>query len=93
MSRGSDDYEIIVWDPKKSTKKDAKILMSLEWPESDGSTGLRMKVYEKKGQKILVAGDYDGEIRVFNIGDGKISKTLADKSLEQFKPDNVSWCE
>ncbi|KAI8875136.1 WD40 repeat-like protein [Backusella circina FSU 941] len=89
VSRGSEDYEIIVWDPTKSTKKDSEILKSLEWPESDESTGLRMKVYEKKDEKILVAGDYDGEIKVFNIGDGKRSKLLDDNSLEQFKPDNI----
>ncbi|KAI7898927.1 WD40-repeat-containing domain protein [Cokeromyces recurvatus] len=47
VSRASDDMEIIIWDPKKSTKDDASIDISLEWPESAECTGLKYKVIEK----------------------------------------------
>ncbi|KAI9487388.1 MAG: WD40-repeat-containing domain protein [Benjaminiella poitrasii] len=89
VSRASDDMEIIIWDPKKSTKYDASIEKSLEWPESAGCTGVKYKVIEKEGQKVLFAGDYDGQIRIYNIGDGKKSKTLGDNSKEQFPPTRI----
>lgn len=47
VSRGSDDMEIIVWDPAKSKVKDAEIEMSLSWPDSADCTGLRFKVIEQ----------------------------------------------
>ena len=50
VSRGSDDFETLVWDPKKSTKTDADIAISLEWPDSENHAGLRMKVFEQRGK-------------------------------------------
>lgn len=44
-----EDYEILVWKYKSSTKKDADIAISLEWPESVDEVGLRFKVIEKHG--------------------------------------------
>lgn len=36
-----------------------------------------------------MAGDYDGQIRLYNFGDGKLSKTLEDNSKEMFQPTKV----
>lgn len=41
-------------------------------------------------QKLLISGDYEGNIRVFDIGDGKISKTLKDGSKEKHEPSKVN---
>ncbi|KAJ8660565.1 hypothetical protein O0I10_003612 [Lichtheimia ornata] len=89
VSRGVEDYEILVWKHKSSTKKDADIAISLEWPESVDEVGLRFKVIERHDQKVIVAGDYDGQIRLYNFGDGKLSKTLEDNSKEMFQPTKV----
>ncbi|KAI8991260.1 WD40-repeat-containing domain protein [Mycotypha africana] len=89
VSRGSDDMEIIVWNPTKSTTTDGDIHMSLEWPDAAGSSGLRFKVIEQDNQKVLVGGDYEGGLRIYNIGQGKRSKVLDDGSLEQFEPVKV----
>lgn len=63
--------------------------MSLEWPDSAGCTGSRYKVIEAEGQKVLIAGEYDGQVCIYNVGEMKKSKTLADNSVEQFKPTKV----
>lgn len=82
--------EFIIWDPNSSTKKDADILLSLAWPDSQNCTGVRFKVIEKEGQKVLIAGEYDGRIYIYNIGDMKQRKKLADNSVEQEEPTRVS---
>ncbi|CEP10298.1 hypothetical protein [Parasitella parasitica] len=89
VSRGSKDMEILVWDPIGSTRTDANIRMSLDWPDAADCTGLRFKIIEKDEQKVLIAGEYDGQIYIYNIGNGRKSKTLADNSKEQFKPDRI----
>ncbi|CAO3589628.1 unnamed protein product [Absidia cylindrospora] len=89
VSRGSNDMEILLWNPMTSTKTDADIHLSLEWPESDDCTGMRFSILEKDGQKLLLGGDHDGDIRLYNIGDGKSSKTLEDGSKELFQPMKV----
>ncbi|KAI9490785.1 WD40-repeat-containing domain protein [Zychaea mexicana] len=89
VSRGSDDYETLIWNPKTSTKTDADISISLGWPDSNDHAGLRFKVVEKQGDKVLLAGDYEGQIRIFNIGDGRKSRTLEDGTKEMFKPTKV----
>jgi tricorn protease-like protein len=81
--------EFIIWDPTKSTKTDADILLSLEWPDSAGCTGVRYKVIEAEGQKVLIAGEYDGQIHIYNVGGMKKSKTLSDNSVEQMKATRV----
>ncbi|KAG1154638.1 hypothetical protein G6F37_009267 [Rhizopus arrhizus] len=86
VSRGAADMEIVVWNLANSTPEDIDIYKSLDWPESDGCTGLRFKVIEKNGQKVLIAGDYKGKIRIFNIDDGIMSKTLPDNSKEVTEP-------
>ncbi|KAI7860536.1 WD40-repeat-containing domain protein [Circinella umbellata] len=90
VSRGSDDFETLVWDPKKSTQTDADIAISLEWPDSENHAGLRMKVVEQQGEKVLLAGDYKGQIRIFNIGNDRKSRTLDDGTKERFPPTKVS---
>ncbi|KAH8556826.1 WD40-repeat-containing domain protein [Umbelopsis sp. PMI_123] len=50
ISRASSDEEFIMWNPVKSTRKDADILTSYEWPESPASC-LRMKLYEAAGKQ------------------------------------------
>lgn len=90
VSRGADDMEFIIWDPVKSTKSDADIMVALEWPDSAGCTGARYKVIESEGQKILIAGEYDGQVYIYNVGNMENSKTLSDGSLEQYKPTRVS---
>ncbi|CEG74547.1 hypothetical protein RMATCC62417_09742 [Rhizopus microsporus] len=85
----AEDLEIVIWDLAKSTPKDIEIYKSLKWPDSDGSTGLRFKVIEKNGQKILLAGDYEGDIHIFNVGDGQKSRTLPDNTKELFRPVNI----
>ncbi|KAI8148280.1 WD40-repeat-containing domain protein [Fennellomyces sp. T-0311] len=52
LSRGSDDYESLIWRPKTSTKNDADIAISLEWPDSKDHAGLRFKVVEKYGNNL-----------------------------------------
>ncbi|ORZ10117.1 WD40-repeat-containing domain protein [Absidia repens] len=89
VSRGSNDMEILLWNPMTSTKTDADIHLSLEWPDSDDCTGMRFSIMEKDGQKLLLGGDHDGDIRLYNIGDGKCSKTLEDGSKELFQPMKV----
>ncbi|KAI8642933.1 WD40-repeat-containing domain protein [Parasitella parasitica] len=89
VSRGAKDMEILVWDPVGSTRTDANIEMSLDWPDAADCTGLRFRVIEKNGQKVLLAGEYDGQIFIYNIGNGRKSKTLADNSKEQFTPDRI----
>jgi hypothetical protein len=84
--------EFIIWDPAKSTKKDVDIITSLTWPESQNCTGVRFKVIEAEGQKVLLAGEYDGQIYIYNVGDMKRSKILDDDTVEQFKPEKVSNC-
>ncbi|KAI8062353.1 WD40-repeat-containing domain protein [Gilbertella persicaria] len=49
ISRGANDWEIILWDPAKSTQKDAEVEKSFDWPDSAECTGLRFKVIEKEG--------------------------------------------
>ena len=46
---------------------------------------------KKIGQKVLLAGDYEGDIHIFNVGDGQKSRTLPDNTKELFRPVNVSW--
>lgn len=46
-----EDYEILVWKHKSSTKNDADIAISLEWPESVDEVGLRFKVIERHGTR------------------------------------------
>ncbi|KAG1086608.1 hypothetical protein G6F42_020919 [Rhizopus arrhizus] len=82
--------EILVWDPANSTTIDADIIMSLDWPDAADCTGLKFKVIEAEGEKVLLAGDYDGQIYIYDIGNGKKSRTLKDGSKEQFKPKRVS---
>ncbi|KAG2226260.1 hypothetical protein INT45_005932 [Circinella minor] len=89
VSRGSDDFETLIWDPKKSTKTDAEIAISLEWPDSENHVGLRMKVVEQRGEKVLLAGDYKGQIRIFNIGNDRKSRTLEDGTKEMFPPTKI----
>ncbi|KAG2192389.1 hypothetical protein INT46_008926 [Mucor plumbeus] len=89
VSRGSEDMEIIIWDPVESTRTDAKIEMSLDWPDAADCTGLRFKLIEKEGEKVLIAGEYDGQICIYNIGNGQKSKTLSDGSKAQFKPNRI----
>lgn len=89
VSRGADDMEFIIWDPVKSTKSDAEITVALEWPDSAGCTGARYKVIEAEGQKVLIAGEYDGQVYIYNVGNMKNSNTLSDGSLEQCKPTRV----
>ncbi|KAI9304537.1 WD40-repeat-containing domain protein [Cunninghamella echinulata] len=86
VSRGSDDMEILIWDPDTSKQTDADIILSLNWPDNEENTGLRFCIIEENGQKFLLSGDYEGGIRIFNIGDGKISKTLEDGSKEKHEP-------
>lgn len=82
--------EILVWNPANSTRSDADIKLSLDWPDAADCTGLKFKVVESAGQKVLIAGDYDGQVYIYDIGNGKESKTLEDGSKEQFKPNRVS---
>ncbi|KAL7317855.1 hypothetical protein PS15m_004160 [Mucor circinelloides] len=89
VSRGSVDMEILVWDPANSTTTDADIIMSLDWPDAADCTGLKFKVIEAEGEKVLLAGDYDGQIYIYDIGNGKKSRTLKDGSKEQFKPKRI----
>ena len=89
VSRGSEDMEIILWDPSNSTKTDANILISLEWPDSQDCTGARFKLIEAQGQKVLLAGDYEGQVYIYDVGTMKKSKTLTDNSLEQMRPNRV----
>ncbi|KAF7724104.1 hypothetical protein EC973_001288 [Apophysomyces ossiformis] len=84
VSRGSSDQEILVWNPKTSSKTDADIVMSLMWPDADDVAGVRFKVLERSNEKAIIAGDYEGQIHIFNIGDGKKSKTLEDGTKERF---------
>ncbi|KAG1150323.1 hypothetical protein G6F37_001942 [Rhizopus arrhizus] len=86
VSRGSADMEIVVWNLRKSTPNDIEIHKSLSWPDAQDCTGLRYKVIELNNQKVLIAGDYEGNIRIFNIGDGIESETLPDGSKEIFEP-------
>ncbi|KAI8338406.1 WD40-repeat-containing domain protein [Chlamydoabsidia padenii] len=86
VSRGSNDMEVLLWNPMTSTATDSDILLSMDWPESDDCTGLRFSIVEKDGQKLFLGGDYDGDIRLYNIGDGKVSRTLKDGSKEIFEP-------
>ncbi|KAI8086452.1 uncharacterized protein BX664DRAFT_264707 [Halteromyces radiatus] len=53
VSRGSNDMEVLMWNPKTSTKTDADIYLSLDWPESDDCTGLRFCIVEKDGRKRI----------------------------------------
>lgn len=82
--------EFIVWNPEKSTDTDAEIIMSLAWPDSAGCTGVRYKVIESEGQKVLIGGEYDGQVYIYDVGVNKKSKTLSDNSLEKFEPTKVS---
>lgn len=43
-------------------------------------------------QKALIAGEYEGQIYIYNIGNGQKSKTLDDNSKEQFEPSKVYTC-
>lgn len=52
VSRGAEDMEIVVWDPKKSTLDDIEIYKSFDWPESFDIKGSRFKVMEKNGTRI-----------------------------------------
>lgn len=89
VSRGSADMEILVWDPANSTKTDADIKLSLSWPDAADCTGLKFKVIEAAREKVLLAGDYDGQIFIYDIGNQKVSKTLQDGSKEQFEPQRI----
>ena len=44
---------------------------------------------KKKGDKVLLAGDYEGQIRIFNIGNDRKSRTLDDGTKEMFPPTKV----
>ncbi|KAG1438418.1 hypothetical protein G6F56_012643 [Rhizopus delemar] len=80
--------EIVVWDPKKSTLDDIEIYKSFDWPESFDIKGSRFKVMEKNGLKVLIAGDYEGNIHIFDI-DNVRSKTLSDNSKEVMNPTRI----
>ncbi|KAI7873331.1 WD40-repeat-containing domain protein [Mucor mucedo] len=89
ISRGAEDMEFIVWNPEKSTETDADIQLSLAWPDSKECTGVRYKVIEAEGQKVLVAGEYDGQVYIYDVGNSKKSKTLADNSVEKSEPTRI----
>lgn len=89
VSRGAEDMEFIVWNPEKSTETDADIQLSLSWPDSKDCTGVRYKVVEAEGQKVLIAGEYDGQVYIYDVGNSKKSKTLSDNSLEKSEPTRV----
>lgn len=44
--------EILVWNPDNSTKTDADIFLSLNWPDNEENTGLRFCIIEKDGKYI-----------------------------------------
>ncbi|KAI9277793.1 WD40-repeat-containing domain protein [Sporodiniella umbellata] len=88
ISRGSNDMEIVIWNSQKSTIDDIEIYKSFDWPESNGINGLRFKVIEKQGQKVMIAGDYEGKIHIFNI-DNEASRTLSDNSKEIISPAKI----
>ncbi|CAO3696591.1 unnamed protein product [Umbelopsis ramanniana] len=85
ISRASSDEEFIMWNPVKSTRKDADILTSYEWPESPASC-LRMKLYEAAGEKAVVSGDCEGNIQIYDVGNGARSNDLPDGSKELLPP-------
>ncbi|OBZ82107.1 hypothetical protein A0J61_09843, partial [Choanephora cucurbitarum] len=89
LSRGANDLEILLWNPDESTPKDAEIEKSFDWPDSAECTGLRFKVVEREDTKALIAGEYEGQIHIYNISDGKKSKMLDDGSMELFHPTTV----
>ncbi|CAO3677911.1 unnamed protein product [Rhizopus stolonifer] len=89
VSRGSEDREIVIWNAEKSKPDDIDIYKSLNWPDACGSTGLRYKMIEQNNQKVLIAGDYDGNVHLFDVGDGVKSKTLPDNSKEILDPFKV----
>jgi uncharacterized protein YqfB (UPF0267 family) len=39
----------------------------------------------------LIAGEYEGQIYIYDIGSGKKSKTLDDNSKELFEPSKVMY--
>ncbi|KAG2179417.1 hypothetical protein INT44_006263 [Umbelopsis vinacea] len=85
ISRASSDEEFIMWNPVKSTRKDADILSAYEWPESPASC-LRMKLYEAAGEKAVISGDCEGNIQIYDVGNGNRSKDLPDGSKERQPP-------
>lgn len=87
VSRATEDEEILVWRANKSTASDADVAASFEWPDSEGFSGLRFKVFESAKRRALLAGDYEGRILVYDMA--RTSKTLDDGSFEQFPPDQV----
>ncbi|KAL0089336.1 WD40-repeat-containing domain protein [Phycomyces blakesleeanus] len=89
VSRGSDDREIIAWNPVTSTQEDANIIKALEWPKAGDKINLRFKVIERYDRKILIGGDYDGNIHMFDLSDGKRSQTLENGVKEQLKPAKI----
>ncbi|KAI8357868.1 WD40-repeat-containing domain protein [Choanephora cucurbitarum] len=89
LSRGANDLEILLWNLDESTPKDAEIEKSFDWPDSAECTGLRFKVVEREDTKALIAGEYEGQIHIYNISDGKKSKMLDDGSMELFHPTTV----
>lgn len=50
VSRASGDEEFIMWNPLKSTSKDADIYAAYEWPETMAYC-IRMKLYEANGKQ------------------------------------------
>ncbi|CAM0139582.1 hypothetical protein VKS41_004600 [Umbelopsis sp. WA50703] len=82
ISRASGDEEIVIWNPLNSTDTDADIFATYEWPEGPVNC-LRMKLVEDKGQKAIVTGDCTGNIRIYDIGNGKRSQDLSDGSKDK----------
>ncbi|KAI8391533.1 WD40-repeat-containing domain protein [Radiomyces spectabilis] len=55
VSRGSDDMEVIVWDPKTSKPSEVDIAISLRWPWSEEESGLRFKIIKSSLLAITAA--------------------------------------
>ncbi|ORX61343.1 WD40 repeat-like protein [Hesseltinella vesiculosa] len=89
VSRSSGDQEFIAWRPDTSTKKDADIRVCLSFPNPNEASGIRFTVVEKDGCKVLISGDEDGDLRLYHLGEDKVSKTLKDGSKEQLAPERV----
>ncbi|RUP52328.1 hypothetical protein BC936DRAFT_147575 [Jimgerdemannia flammicorona] len=88
VSRAAQDQEIMVWDPRTSTPTDAAIRCLLHWPICD-TFCLKFRVVEGEGERVLVAGDCEGKIRIYNVGDLRHSQTLPNESKEMFDPDKA----
>ncbi|KAI8067127.1 WD40-repeat-containing domain protein [Gongronella butleri] len=74
VSRGANDEKFTIWDPSTSKKAAPDVRRVLDYSGTNQSSGLRFTLIEQQGQKMLLSGDDQGDLRVYDLTAPKTGK-------------------